>query len=276
MFKIDFFFLITILFFPCLFFNASSFANSEKDKLQHPFFLSVSGSGGAALNENFSYLINPSLLAFHKRKKAGFSYSFRSKNQTAVFSIVDNKIKLPVALTYQRWWYDSFKNGKQNKLFFSSGFKLTPYLSLGFNVERSLESPFSGNAGIGSFLRLSSQVGIALFLDKALIEKDQNLRVLTVAGSYRWKNFFSIQSDLSKSARDDWILKGGIESLFHPLLSFQLGGLAYMKELNFQEVKRYLLSVWGLSFFSPKFVLKYGLQSDSKSYQHSFTCLIRI
>ena len=275
MFKIDFFFLIAILFFSCLFFNAPSFADSEKDKLQHPFFLSVSGSGGASLSENLSYLINPSLLAFYKRKKAGLAYSFKNKNQTAVLSLVDNKINLPVALTYQRWWYDSFKNGTQNKLFLSSGFKLTPYLSLGFNVEKNLESPFSKNVGIGSFLRLNSQIGLALFLDKALIEKDQNLRVLNVSGSYRWKNFFSIQSDLSKSAKKDWILRGGVESLFHPLFSFQLGGLAYMEELNFQEVKSYLLS-GGLSFLSPKFVLKYGLQSDSKNYQHSFTCLIRI
>ena len=268
MFKSRLFFILT------LFFSFFGFANSE-DSLQHPFFLSTSGSGGANLNEGFSYLINPSLLAFHKKKKAGLSYSFKNKDQTMVLSLVDNKVRLPLALTYQRWWSDSFRKGTQNKLFLSSGFKLSPYLSLGLGVERKFQSSYFGNINLGSFLRLSSRFGIALFLDKILKEKDQNLKLLTVSGSYRWKNFFSIQSDLSRSAQKEWILKGGFESLFHPLFSFQLGGLAFMEKLQLQKWERSLLS-GGLSFHSPKFVLQYGLQTDSKTYQHSLTCLIKI
>ena len=268
MLKPFFFLLILFLNLPCL-------ADSQEEELQHPFFLSLSGSGGASLNENFSYLINPSLLAFHKRKKIGLSYSFKNKYQTAVFSIVDNKVKLPVALTYQRWWSDSFRKGTENKFLLSSGFKLYKFLSLGFNIEKSLESHFPGNASIGSFIKLSPHFGIALFLDKVFKEKNKNRRLLTLSSSYQWKKFFSIQSDLSKSAEKKWLLKGGFESFFHPLFSFQVGGMAFMSELDFQEVEKYLLS-GGLSFHSPKFVCQYGLQTNSKDYQHSFTFLMKL
>jgi len=260
-------------FFVCLSF--SFLAHSEKQNLQHPFFLSVSGSGGASLSEDFSYLINPALLAFHKKKLVGAAYSFKDKDQTLVFSIGDNKTKIPLALTYQRWWSDSFQKGTKNTIFFSSGFKLTNYFSLGFNIESNTESSVKGNFSLGSFLRLNSQFGLAVFVDKALKEKENNLRVLTLSSSYHWKNFFSLYSDLSRSARKDWILKAGLESLFHPLFSFQLGGLAFMKDLKFKETQSYLLS-GGLSFLSPKFVLKYGLQTDTTKHQHSVTCLIRI
>lgn len=279
MFKKYFFFLITTLFFPLLFLNTLCFANSQEDKLQHPFFLSVSGSGGASLNEDFSYLINPALLAFHQRKKIGLSYSFKNESQTGVLSLVDNRVKLPVALTYQRWWSDSVTKAGKNKLFLSSGLKLSNFFSLGFNIERKIEktteSLFFGNASIGSFLKLSPQFGMALILDKVLKEEDQNLKLLTVSGSYLWKNFFSIQTDLTRSAQKNWTVKGGLESLFHPLFSFQLGGIAFMKELNLKEMESYLFS-GGLSFHSPKFSFQYGLQTDSKNYQHSLTCLIKI
>lgn len=272
MFKKYFFFIIPFTL-PALFLSLPCF--SKEKSLQHPFFLSVSGSGGARLNEDFSYLINPALLAFQKRKKIGLSYSFKNKNQTAVLSVADNKITLPVALSYQRWWSDSFQKGTQNKLFLSSSFKLYPFFSLGLNIERSLQAPYFGNGSLGSFLRLSPQFGLALFLDNILKEKDKNLRLLTFSGSYLWKGFFSIQSDLSRSAQKEWILRGGLESLFHPLFSFQLGGMAFMKELSRTAVENYLLS-GGLSFHSPKFTFQYGLQTDSKNEQHSLSLLIKI
>ena len=246
---------------------------ARQDALFHPVFLSVSGSGGASFHEDFSYLINPALLIFHKKKKGVLSYSFKGKQQTALLSIVDHKVKIPIALTYQRWWADSFITGAQNKFFFTSGFKILPFLSLGFNVERDLNSSL-WNSGLGSFFKLSSQFSVAVFLDKMFIEKKKNLRVFTFAGFYRWKNFFSAQADLSRSARKQWILKAAVKSLFHPVFSVQLGGLAVMEQLNFQKPQKQFIS-GGLNFHTPYFLLGYGLQTDREEYQHSWSVLIR-
>lgn len=259
------------ILFVCLFFSFSFLSHSKE--FPYPFSLSVSGSGGASLSEDFSYLINPALLAFHQRNIMGLAYSFKNKEQSLALSVVDNKNKWPMAVTYQRLWSGAFHKGGKNQFFFSSGSRLTNYLSLGFQLERDLDSSF--NANIGSFLKLSSQLGFALFLDKILREREVNLRVLTFSASYHWKDFFSLHSDLSRSAKKDWILKMGMESLFHPLFSFQLGGMVFMENLAIEKGEDYLLS-GGLSFFSPKFVLNYGIQTDAKNYQHSISCLIKI
>ena len=246
----------------------------QQETLFHPVFLSVSGSGGASFHEDFSYLINPALLIFHKRKKGALSYSFKGGRQTALLSVVDSKVKLPIAVTYQRWWVNSFTTGAQNKFFFTSGFKILPFLSLGFNVERDLNSSL-WNSGFGSFFKLSSQISAAVFVDKMFREKNKNLRLFTFAGFYHWKNFFSAQADLSRSARKQWILKTAVKSLFHPLFSIQLGGLAVMKQLDFQKPQKHFIS-GGLNFYTSYFVLGYGLQTDWKEYQHSWTVLIRL
>ena len=255
--------IIALLFFfilPC-------FANTE---IQQPFLLSVSGSGGASLNEGFFYLINPALLSFQKKKKIGLSYSFLNKNHIGVMSLMDPRIQVPVAITYQRKWLESFRKGVHNQIFFSSSFKVSPFVSLGFNVKRNLYAPYVGNGSLGSFIKLNSNLGMSLVIDNLLKEKNKNVRLLTIAGAYSWRNFFSIQADLSKSAQKFWILKGGLESFFHSFFSFQVGGVAFLKELYWKEVEKYLFS-GAINFHSPRFKLQYALQSDTKEYQHGFT-----
>ena len=255
--------IIALLFF----FTLPCFANTE---IQQPFFLSVSGSGGASLNEGFSYLINPALLSFQKRKKIGLSYSFLNKNHIGMVSLMDHRVRLPVAVTYQRKWLESLKKGVQNQLFFSSSFKISPFISLGVNFKRNLQAPYFGNGSLGSFIKLSSHLGMSLFIDNILKEQNKNLRLLTIAGAYRWKNFFSIQTDLSKSAQKFWILRGGVESFFQSFFSVQVGAVAFLKELDWQELEKHFFS-GGLTFHSPRLKLQYALQSDTKDYQHSFT-----
>ncbi|MBC6414907.1 MAG: hypothetical protein GDA46_00725 [Bdellovibrionales bacterium] len=265
------YYLVILTFFKLISF--SCFANKGEDVLSHPLFLSVSGSGGARINEDDSYLINPALLAFHKKKKLTFSYSFKKNQQIALLSVVDNKRLFPMAISYQRFWSHSFQEGAENVIFFSSSFKTSPFLSFGLNIERNL-NPFFWNASIGSFLRFNSHFSGAVFLDKILIEKGKNLRTLSFATFYRWRNFFSIQGDLSRSARKEWIFKTAVESLFYSFFSVQLGTLLVMKDRD-QKIQRRVIS-GGINFYSPRFLLKYGLQqSTQKSYQHGLTLLIR-
>ena len=249
------------------------FKSLAQEEFSHPFFLSQSGSGGASLREDMSYLLNPATIAFQKKMKGAVSYSFRDNQQTALASFLDLQTKIPLAVTYQRSWTDSFIKKGKNKVVFSSGFKISPFFSLGLNVKRDLK-PSLWNAGLGSLFKLSPNLSLALFMDN-ILKEDENQRVVTLAFYHRWKNFFSTQLDASKSAEKKWIFKGAVQSLFHPLFSLQLGGLIYFSEHDFQKIGQELLS-GGISFHSPKILLEYGIQSNWKIHQHSLTLLLRI
>lgn len=259
----------TVLFLLCF----SSIA--EEIEFSHPFFLSQGGSGGASLREDMSYLLNPALLAFQTRTKGAVSYSFKQKQKTAMLSVLDLKNKLPVAVTYQRLWTQSFKNSRQNNLFIHSGFKILPSFSLGFSVQKELKLS-QWNVNLAGTLRLNSNLALAIFLDKILEEEIKNQRVLSAAFYHRWKSFFSTQVDLSRTEEKAWILKGGLRSFFHPLISGQLGGRVYFEEDEaFRKIEKSFLS-GGISFHSPKLLLEYGIEADKKIYQHSLTLLLRI
>ena len=250
-------------------------AVAEEAEFSHPFFLSQGGSGGASLREDMSYLLNPALLAFQTKAKAGISYSFKQKQKTVIASALDLKSKLPVALTYQRSWSESFRKSQENNLFVHSGFRLSPSLSLGFSVLRELKLSH-WNFNLAGVFRVSSNLALSLFLDKVLEEEIKNQRVLSLALYHHWKRFFSTQIDFSRTEQRTWILRGGFKSLFHPLFSLQLGGRAYFKDDNlFKKIEKSFLS-GGLSFHSPKLLLEYGIEADKKIYQHSITLLLRI
>ena len=245
------------------------------EELSHPFFLSQGGSGGASLREDASYLLNPALLGFQRRTKGVVSYSFRERQQTVAASFLDLKTKLPMSITYQRTWSKSFRQSEENNLFIHSGFRVSPYLSLGLSVQRELKLSH-WNFNLASVLRLSSDLGLAVFLDKVLKEEKAKQRVLTTALYHRWKNFFSTQVDFSRTEQKTWILRGGLRSLFHPFFSLQLGGRAYFKDdTAFQKIEQGFLS-GGVSFHSPRLLLEYGIETNQKIYQHSITLLLRI
>ena len=242
------------------------------EDLSHPFFLSQSGSGGASLREDMSYLINPSLLGFQKRTKGAISYSFKEKQQTAIASFLDLKTKLPVAISYQKLWSDSFKNSDKDQLFVHSGFRVSRYFSLGASAQRGIK-PSDWNFGLAGTLRFNSTFAMALFLDEFL---DYQQRILSVALYHHWRKFFSTQIDLSRTEQRTWVLKGGLRSLFHPYFSVQLGGRTYLEDKNlFNDIEEFFLS-GGFSFHSPRLILEYGLETNQKTYQHSLTLLLRI
>ncbi|MCY4320925.1 MAG: hypothetical protein OXC37_00750 [Bdellovibrionaceae bacterium] len=246
------------------------------EELSHPFFLSQGGSGGASLREDTSYLLNPALLGFQKRTKGAISYSFKKEQQTIVGSFLDLKTKLPIALTYQRTWSKSFRQSKENTLLIHSGLRISPYLSLGVSLKREIKVS-NWNLNLGSALKLSPHLGLAVFLDKVLEKEKAKQRILSGALYHQWRNFFSSQVDLSRTEQKEWILKGGLRSLFHPYFSAQVGGRTYFDDkMAFNKIKKYFLS-GGFSFHSPKFFLEYAIEKDTqKIYQHSITLLIKI
>ena len=253
-------------FFLFLFF-ASPMANST-DELSSPVFLSQGGAGGASLKENLSYLINPATMGFQNKAKGSVSYSFKTNKQTVLLSFLDLKTKIPLALTYQRFWSDSFRNSEKDKVFISSGFQASPYLSLGFTLEKELK-PSVWNGSLGSVLRLGNQLSCALFLNQILKMDNKNQRSLSIAFYYNWKHFFSTQLDISKTAHQQWIFRGGLESVFQKFFSVRLGGTWL------QKTQAGLIS-GGVAFYSPKLLLEYSVQTDQKIYQQAVTLTLRI
>ena len=230
--------------------------------------LSQGGSGGASLKEDISYLINPATIGFQTQFKGVLLYSFKQKKQTAVLSFLDLKTQIPLALSYQRFWSDSFKKSEKDLLLFSSGFKISPHLSLGLAIEKKLKSPL-WNMHLGSVLRWNPQLSLALFLNNFLEEQNKNERILSLAFHYDWKKFFSTHLDVSKTVHRGWILKGGVESFFHNFFSLR-GGYVW-----FHDMRQGLIS-GGVVFHSPKFLLEYGLQTHQKTYQHIFSLILRV
>ena len=245
------------------------------EELSQSFSLSQGGAGGASLREDMSYLLNPALLGFQRRTKGAVAYSVKNQRQTVSASFLDLKTKLPMAFTYQRAWSESFRKSVENNFLIHSGLRLSPFLSIGASVQRELKSSH-WNFNLGSMLRLSADLGLAVFLDKALKEEKAKQRVLSAALYHRWKSFFSTQIDFSRTEQKTWILRGGLRSLFHPFFSVQLGGRLYFEDDSaFRKIKNGWLS-GGLSFHSPRLLLEYGVETDQKSYQHSIALMLRI
>lgn len=237
-------------------------------ELASPFFLSQGGAGGASLKEDFSYLINPATMGFQNKTKGALAYSFQAKNQTALFSFLDLKTKFPLAVTYQRFWSDSFQKSEKDIMFVSSGFKVAPYLSIGFTVEKDLKKTL-WNGGLGSVLKLGNQMSMALFLNQILKKKNKNQRALSFAVYHNWKSFLSSKLDITKTAHQKWIFRGGLESFFQNFFSVRLGGIW------FQKTQRRLIS-GGLAFHSPKLRLEYSVEKDEKQYQQAFVLILQL
>lgn len=241
---------------------------SPAEELSSPLFLSQGGAGGASLQEDFSYLINPATMGFQKRTKGVIAYSFKKHNHRAVLSFLDMKTRFPLALTYRRSWAHSFSKSKKELMTFSSGLKVSPYLSFGFNVEKEL-NPSVWNGGLGSVFRMGNQLSMALFLNNILRKENKNQRILSLAFYYNWKHFLSAKADISKSARQEWIFRGGFESLFKNFLSVRLGGTWFQKA-------EYGLISGGLAFHSSRLFLEYSVETDQKTYQQAVILSLQI
>ena len=245
-----------------------SYSFFSQAELSSPLFLSQGGTGGASLQEDFSYLINPAVMGFQKKTKGALSYSFKQKQQTALISLLDLKTKFPMAITYQRFWSDSFKKSEADKIFLSSGFKVAPHMSIGFTVERELKKSL-WNGGLGSIFKLGNQTSLALFVNQILKQKKKNNRVLSLAVYHNWQSFFSTKLDISRTAQKEWVFRGGLESLFQTFFAIRLGGTW------FQKKQKGLIS-GGIAFYSPRLWLEYSAEKDEEIYQQAVVLIIRI
>ena len=238
-----------------------------------PLFIGQSGTGGASLQEDLSYIINPANLAFHKKNKMAVHYSLQDKKHNAMLSVLDLKSSFPIAVSYQRTWEGAFNSPQSSYWLFNSGFRLSSFASMGASVRKDLLSSI-WNLNLGSLLKLSSNFAIGLYMDDLLKENNKNLQSLSLAGYYSWKKFFLTQVDISRS-HTEWIVKGSFQSLFHPFFSVRLGGFSTLQKLDWSTRDKQALS-GALSFNSPKLRLEYGIQKSSLNYQHSLTLLLKI
>ena len=238
-----------------------------------PLFIGQSGTGGASLQEDLSYIINPASLGFHKKSKLALHYSLQNQSHNAILSVLDLKTSIPIAVNYQRTWDKSFNKPEKSYWFFNSGFRLSSFASLGASVQKDLLSS-DWNFNIGSLLKINSNLAIGLYMDKLLKEENKNLQSLSLAGYYRWKKFFLTQVDISRSHRE-WIVKASVQSLFHPLFALRLGGFTSMETWDWSTRDKQALS-GALSFNSPKVNLEYGMQKNPSNYQHSLSLMIKI
>ena len=238
------------------------------EELSSPVLLSQGGAGGASLDENLSYLINPAVIGFQNKRKGSALYSLKKNRQTLLLSFLDIKSQLPMAITYQRFWSHSLRKSAKDQMLFSSGFKISPYFSLGIHVEKELSSSI-WNGGLGSALKLGQDLSLAVFINQILEKEDKNQRILSLAFYHQWRNFFSSQLDISRTGQKEWIIRGGLETLFQEFLSLRLGAVW------FQKIQKGIIS-GGLAFQSPKLMLEYSIQKDDKDYQQAMTLIFRI
>ena len=238
------------------------FAKTQDQELLPALSLSQAGSGGASLKEDFSYLLNPALIAFQKKSKGGLAYSFKKQKHLTVLSFLDAGTKFPLSITYQRFWSKSFKKRDKESLTLGSALKVAPYISFGVSTQKELRS--AGWTGIlGSNIRLAKTLSMAVFLNQNFTNKKFEQRDLSLAFYYSWRNFFSSQVDITKKpGSQNWLLTAGVESFFHDFFSVRLGGTWFYKTQD-------LWFAGGLNFKSPKLLLEYAVLSDQKTYQHA-------
>ena len=153
-------------------------------------------------------------------------------------------------------------------MLFSSGFKVSSFLSLGLTVEKELDIS-AWNGGLGSVLKWGDHLSFALFLSQILEVRNKNQRALSLAVYHSWKSFFFTRLDISRTAHQKWVLKGGIETLFQDFLSFRLGG-SWIEKTNRKSISG------GLALTGPKMLLEYSIEKDQSAYQQALTLIFRI
>lgn len=241
--------------------------SSSSDKGIHfessPPQLAYSGAGGASLKPDFSYLINPALLGYAENQRSLLGYSVKSNWQTVLFSLVDQTAGIPMSVTFQREWDSQKKYKPLNYWSFSAGSKISPYFSLGITAHRNKDEEGENrwNGDIGALLQLGPQTAVGATLSKVLVYESQNNRALNFGFYQKWTHFFSGRVDTSFSRKQEWVIRGGIETLVQKFFALRVGGLWSFKE------ERALLS-GGVGFHGPRLQFDYALQKDQDVFQH--------
>lgn len=235
----------------------------------HPLFMSQSGAGGASLREDFSFLINPATLTFQNKNKMALAYAVKQKRKLLVFSFVDLKTKIPLAISYQRSWIKNFTKNKTDQMNMVSSMPFSNYFSIGASVKKNIQSG-SWQADVGSLFRITPKFSLAVFATDLLKVRKKNRKQISFGLYHNWSNFLFIKIDASKKVHKNWIVRGGIESLFQQFLSIHLSG-AWFKN---RKIKPYISG--GVAVQSPKLVLEYAIQGNKKEYQQALSLILKL
>ena len=225
--------------------------------------IAYSGAGGGSLSHDFSYFINPALLGYARKQQSLLAYSFKSHWQTALFSFMDRSAGIPMSVTFQREWYSKGKYKPLNRWSFSSGTRISPVFSLGVTVRKGKDKEGKNrwNGDLGALFRLAPQTSLGVTLSEVLVYESRNQRTLNFGVYQGWAHFLNGRVDASFSREQEWIIRGGIESLFQKFFALRVGGLWSFKE------KKALFS-GGVGFFGPRLQFDYALQKDQNFFQH--------
>lgn len=228
-----------------------------------PLHLAYGGAGGASLKPDFSYLINPAILGYGKNQGSLLAYSIKSHWQTVLVSLTDRKAGLPVGVTFQREWHSQGTFSPLNRWSVSAGSKITSYFFLGVTARRDKakgeESQWNGD--MGALFLLGRQTALGVTLSEVLIYESQNRRALNFGFYQSWTHFLNGRVDVSFSRENEWIVRGGVETLIQKFFAVRLGGL-----WSFKEEKA--LFSGGIGFYGPRLQFDYALQRDKTIFQH--------
>ena len=228
--------------------------------------LAYSGAGIASLRPDFSYLINPALLGYVDKQRSLLAYSFKSHWQTILFSLLDQTTGIPMSVTFQREWHSQGEYSPMNLWSFSVGSRMTSHFSLGLTARRAKDWKGKNrwNGDVGALLKLGRQTALGMTLSEVLVYESQNHRKVNFGFYQGWTHFLSGRVDVSYSREQEWVVRGGMESLVQKFLALRVGGLWSFKE------ERALFS-GGAGFHGPRLQFDYALQTDQIIFQHVVT-----
>ncbi len=244
-----------------------SIGHTSLARLSPPFHLSYNGSGVASLSEDFSHLLNPAALGFHRRSKSAIAYSIKNKHQMTSLVFTDLKTGIPLGINYERYWSSRLTKSDIDRVHVSMGAAVTPFLSLGATIHREtlkkITKEVFWNGDLGALLRLSPRTGVGATLNQLIINDKIKNRVATFGFYQKLIRTFNVRVDFSYSQKDKWITRGALETLFKQFLSLRVGS-----SWDFQTKQMFYGA--GLSFYGPRLQLDYSIEKDNFIFQHAF------
>ena len=193
--------------------------------------LAYSGAGSASLKPDFSYLINPALLGYAGKQRSLLAYSFKSHWQTVLFSFLDQTVGIPVSVTFQREWHSQGEYSPMNLWSVSLGSRIASHFSMGLTARRDKDQKGKTrwNGDVGALLKLGRQTALGVTLSEVLVYESQNHRKVNFGFYQGWTHFLSGRVDVSFSREQEWVVRGGAETLVQKFLALRVGGLLVLQ-----------------------------------------------
>ena len=243
-------------------------AAAAASPLSPPLSMAFGGAGSASFREDFSYLLNPAALGFHRKSKSAIAYTAKGGRQAGVLSFMDLRSGLPVSLTYRRFWSSRFLKSDEDHFSAAAGAAMARWLSMGVTVRRIKEAGREKplwNGDIGSLFRLGRGMGLAFTLKRLLVNERGSAREGVLGLYLNRARMFQGYADASYSKDGQWVIKGGAETVFQKFLAIRGGGSYSLKRKQGQ-------AAGGIAFYGPRLQIGYSLERGqaASSWQHAF------